>query len=110
MDGFDPSAFPPVGGLLLLVLLFVVREIASGALKEAGKELWTWFQAWRAKTDGDGGGRGEDRRGDGSAHGGKLRAPYRLRYVQGEGPRDGHRRGAAAAKRRWTERHVGGRP
>jgi hypothetical protein len=56
MDGFDPSAFPPVGGLLLLVLLFVVREIASGALKEAGKELWTWFQAWRAKTDGDGGG------------------------------------------------------
>ena len=54
MDGFDPSALQPVAGFLLLVLLFVLRELAAGALKEAGKELWTWFKAWRAKARGEG--------------------------------------------------------
>ena len=38
----DVSHLQIIGGYLVLAGLFVVREIASGALKEAGKELWTW--------------------------------------------------------------------
>ena len=33
-----------VGGFLLFAGLFVLREIASGALKEAGKDLWGWVR------------------------------------------------------------------
>ena len=40
MDVFDPPTLQIVGGWLLVAFLFVLREIASGALKEAGKELW----------------------------------------------------------------------
>ena len=40
MDMLDPSTLQVVGGWLLIALLFVLREVASGALKEAGKELW----------------------------------------------------------------------
>lgn len=40
MDGLEPSALQVVAGFVLLAALFVVREIASGALKEAGKELY----------------------------------------------------------------------
>jgi hypothetical protein len=38
----DVSNLPVVGGGLLVAGSFVLREIASGALKEAGKELWVW--------------------------------------------------------------------
>jgi hypothetical protein len=40
MDNMTPWDLPIIGGIALVVALFVVREIASGALKEAGKELW----------------------------------------------------------------------
>ena len=35
-----PSALQAAGGLALLLLLFVLREFLSGALREAGKEAW----------------------------------------------------------------------
>jgi hypothetical protein len=38
----DVSNLQAVGGVVLLAGLFVLREFASGALKEAGKELWVW--------------------------------------------------------------------
>ena len=40
MDGLDPSAVQAVSGWVLLIVLVVVRELASGALKQAGEELW----------------------------------------------------------------------
>ena len=42
MDSFEPSAFGPLGGIITLAVLFVLRELTSGVLKEAGKELWGW--------------------------------------------------------------------
>lgn len=33
-----------VGGVLVAVALFVAREVASGALREAGKDLWEWVK------------------------------------------------------------------
>src|SRR5687768_1868385 len=42
MDLLDPSALQVVGGVLMLVVLFVLREFASGALKKAGEEFWVW--------------------------------------------------------------------
>jgi hypothetical protein len=39
MDAWDPSTLQVVGGWLLVALLFVLREVASAALKEADKEL-----------------------------------------------------------------------
>ena len=42
MDSFEPSAFGPLGGIITLAVLFVLRELTSGAIKEAGKELWIW--------------------------------------------------------------------
>ena len=42
MDRLDPSALQVVGGFLTLVVLFVLREFASGALKKAGEEFWIW--------------------------------------------------------------------
>ena len=47
MDSFDPSALQVVGGLLGLAGLFVLREFAAGALKEAGKEFWGWARGRR---------------------------------------------------------------
>ena len=47
MDSIAPSDLPIIGGFALLVALFVVREIASGALKEAGRELWVWVRGRR---------------------------------------------------------------
>jgi hypothetical protein len=47
----DVSHFQVVGGGLLLAGLFVLREVASGALKEAGKELWTWTRNWGSRRD-----------------------------------------------------------
>jgi hypothetical protein len=40
MDNIEPSSLQVVGGFLMIVGLFVLRELASGALKEAGKDLW----------------------------------------------------------------------
>lgn len=36
----DGSALQIVGGLLLLAALFVLREFASGALRQAGEDFW----------------------------------------------------------------------
>jgi hypothetical protein len=33
----------------MLAGLFVLREIMSGALKEAGKELWVWAREKRSQ-------------------------------------------------------------
>jgi hypothetical protein len=52
MDSLDPSALQVVRGLLLLAMLFVLREFASGALKKAGEEFWVW--ARRRRTSGHG--------------------------------------------------------
>jgi hypothetical protein len=43
----DLSNLQVVEGYLALAGLFVLREIASGALKEAGKDLWGWVRTWR---------------------------------------------------------------
>ncbi len=42
MDGLGGSPWDIAGGLLGLGLLFVLRELASGALREAGEDLWAW--------------------------------------------------------------------
>ena len=42
METPEPSAVQVVAGLALLVALFVAREVAAGALREAGKDLWRW--------------------------------------------------------------------
>jgi len=42
MTQADLSNLQVVGGYLALAGIFLLREIASGALKEAGKDLWTW--------------------------------------------------------------------
>jgi len=47
MDSLHPSALQVVGGFLVLAELFVAREFASGALKEAGKEFWGWVRGRR---------------------------------------------------------------
>ncbi len=44
MDQVEPSILQVVAGCALLVALFVVREIVAGALREAGKDLWTWIK------------------------------------------------------------------
>lgn len=49
MDSVDPSALQVVGGFLVLAVLFVLREIVSGALKEAGKDLWAWAREKRSR-------------------------------------------------------------
>ena len=48
MDSLDPSALQVVGGFLLLAGLFVLREVVSGAMKEAGKDLWGWVKSRRS--------------------------------------------------------------
>jgi hypothetical protein len=50
LDGLEPSALQVAARFVLLVALFVVREIASGALEEAGKEQWTSFRQHRRGT------------------------------------------------------------
>ena len=42
METPEPSAAQVVAGLALLVVLFMAREVAAGALREAGKDLWRW--------------------------------------------------------------------
>jgi hypothetical protein len=45
----DLSNLQVVGGGLLLAGLFVLREITSGALNAAGKELWVWARERRSR-------------------------------------------------------------
>src|SRR5215207_2216527 len=49
MDRLDPSTLQVVGGFLTLVVLFVLREFASGALKQAGEEFWVWARRRRSR-------------------------------------------------------------
>jgi hypothetical protein len=49
MDSLDPSALQVVGGFLTLVVLFVLREFAAGALKKAGEEFWVWARRRRSR-------------------------------------------------------------
>ena len=51
-----PSALQVAGGLVLLLLLFVLREFAAGALREAGKDAWARLRRRRPR------GRGTDPR------------------------------------------------
>jgi hypothetical protein len=44
MHDLDPSPALVAAGTAALVLDFVAREIASGALREAGKDLWRWLK------------------------------------------------------------------
>ena len=47
----DVSNLQVASGYLVLAGLFVIREIASGVLKEAGKELWTWARNSGSRCD-----------------------------------------------------------
>jgi hypothetical protein len=47
----DVSHLQVAGGYLVLAGLFVLREITSGALKEAGKDLWVWAREYRSRRD-----------------------------------------------------------
>jgi hypothetical protein len=44
----DVSHLEGIGGFLLFAGLFVLREITSGAMKEAGKDLWAWAKNRRS--------------------------------------------------------------
>ena len=44
----DLSIFQVVARYLVLAGLFVLREIVSEVLKEAGKELWMWVREQRS--------------------------------------------------------------
>ena len=39
-----PPAALVVGGIAFVVVAFVAREVASGALREVGKDLWEWVK------------------------------------------------------------------
>ena len=49
MDTPDPSPALVAGGLALLLVLLVAREVAAGALREAGEELWARLKRWAAR-------------------------------------------------------------
>ena len=44
-------------GIVLLVVAFAARELAAGALRAAGQDLWAWAKRWAgrrgARADGD---------------------------------------------------------
>ena len=42
MDPAHPSPAVVAGGLIVLVVAFAAREVAAGALRAAGKDLWAW--------------------------------------------------------------------
>jgi hypothetical protein len=44
----DVSHLQVAGGFLVLALVFVLREFASGALKKAGEEFWVWTRRQRS--------------------------------------------------------------
>jgi hypothetical protein len=77
MDALDVSELQVIGGVLMLIALFVLREFASGALKKAGEEFWLWVRRGHAvgtevsdsaETENQAGGDG--RRGAHVEHGG----------------------------------------
>lgn len=50
-----PPSPPPAGdallvlaGLAVVLLLFALRELAAGALRQAGEDLWGWLKRRRA--------------------------------------------------------------
>ena len=47
----DVSHLQIVGEFLTLAGLFVLREITSGALNAAGKELWDWAREKHSRLD-----------------------------------------------------------
>lgn len=47
-DAIEPPSFEPVGGIIMLVVVFLLRELVSGALKEVGKDAWGWAKGRRA--------------------------------------------------------------
>ena len=49
MDAFEPSTPLVAGGIALVVALFVAREVASGALNAAGRDLWEWVKRHAAR-------------------------------------------------------------
>ena len=40
-----------IGGIITLAVLFVLRELTSGVLKEAGKDLWGWARRRRSRSN-----------------------------------------------------------
>ena len=40
----EPSPELVAGGLIVLVVVFAAREVAAGALRAAGKDLWEWVK------------------------------------------------------------------
>ena len=83
MDSFEPSAFGPLGRLLMLAVQFVWRELPSDVWKEAGKALWGWtghVHAPDRKSARSGGVTGRARRG--VARGGAV-DPRRARSTRG---------------------------
>jgi hypothetical protein len=48
MDAIEPPSLEPVGGIVMLVVVFLLRELVSGALKEIGKDMWGWAKGHRA--------------------------------------------------------------
>jgi hypothetical protein len=71
----DVSHLQVIGGLLMFAGLFVLREITSGALKEAGKDLWVWARDR---------GSGRDRHGrcEGQLAADRARARLRFWYAR----------------------------
>src|SRR5215211_6246482 len=49
MNLLEPTTLQIVGGVLMLVGLFALREFASGALKKAGEEFWIWVRHRRSR-------------------------------------------------------------
>jgi hypothetical protein len=45
MDAIEPPSLEPVGGIITLIVVFLLRELVSGALKEVGKDAWGWAKA-----------------------------------------------------------------
>ena len=44
MDVPEPTAPIVAGGAVVLVVLFVARELAAGVLRAAGGDLWRWIE------------------------------------------------------------------
>ena len=44
MDAFEPSAPFVTGGIIVVLAVYVAREVASGALHAAGHDLWRWLR------------------------------------------------------------------
>jgi hypothetical protein len=47
MDAIEPPSLGPAGGIITLVVVFLLRELVSGALKKIGKDAWGWVKARR---------------------------------------------------------------